>query len=240
MPHYLSSRVALSVALILTGCASSHNLRTDGFNPLGGGFAEKELRPGLFELRATGNFAPWPSLSAARATWKRRADQLCGENAYAELVTSQDAGYRGELTYYDLRSHVPISMPKFNTTMTGYILCDASGWSVAQAVQYLKERRERAAKELAEGHQAELERLGGGDCTDPKISADINFRRGRELLALNQYGPAMQCFVLAQEQAREGEIFRESCSSIATMYELGWGVGKDGEAAKEWLRKAGL
>lgn len=237
MKHFYQFPLTLFVVFILSGCASSHNLRTDGFNSLGGGFAESELRPGLYELRASGNLSPWPSLGAARATWKRRADQLCGENAYASLVTALDAGYRGESTYYNLNS---LPLQKFNTTMNGYILCDRSGWSVEQAVQFLIERHEQAAKDLAEGHQAELKRLGGSDCTDSKVSADVNFHRGKELFALSQYGPAMQCFVRAQDQAHEGEIFRESCASIATMYELGWGVSKDFEAAKVWLKKAGL
>jgi len=50
----------------------------------------------------------------------------------------------------------------------------------------------------------------------------------------------MQCFLRAQDDAREGEVYRESCASIAIMYELGWGVSRDIDVAKSWLKKAGL
>lgn len=36
------------------------------------------------------------------------------------------------------------------------------------------------------------------------------------------------------------QVYRDSCSQVATMYELGWGVDKNMEKSKEWLNKAGL
>jgi len=75
-------------------------MKTDGNNPLGGGFADKELQPGLYQLTARGNMAPWPSFGAAKTTWETRAEQLCGKGAYQEILETQDAGLRGDTLVY--------------------------------------------------------------------------------------------------------------------------------------------
>jgi TPR repeat protein len=38
----------------------------------------------------------------------------------------------------------------------------------------------------------------------------------------------------------DAQVYRDACSKIATMNELGWGVDKNKETAKVWLKKAGL
>lgn len=240
--------IYLFLALIaLSGCASTHNLKTDGMNPLGGGFVEDEVRPGFYRLTATANLAPWPSFEAARQTWRGRADQLCGENAYQEIGESQDAGYRGSTSAY-VHPGLMVNAPSFNTSLSGYVLCNASGMTREMAIKYLDDQAvAQAAQAAARANQLmsdrrkEIEALGGSNCGngDANASAESFFRRGKILLALYEYKAAMTCFMQAQDRGQGTTVYRDSCSSIGTMYELGWGVEKDMTQAMSWFRKAG-
>ncbi|MEJ1958275.1 MAG: hypothetical protein WDM70_01505 [Nitrosomonadales bacterium] len=58
-------------------------------------------------------------------------------------------------------------------------------------------------------------------------------------MSLNDYKGAMVCFLRAQEE-NNSQIYKDSCSQIAMMYELGWGAEKDEKASKYWLQKVGL
>jgi tetratricopeptide (TPR) repeat protein len=99
-----------------------------------------------------------------------------------------------------------------------------------------------ADKEMSDTKKMELEKLGGGDCSEsaPKVSAEIYFLRDKTLVAMNEYKGAMQCLMRAQEEENDTQLYRDTCFQIATMYELGWGVDKDMEKSKAWLKKAGL
>lgn len=101
---------------------------------------------------------------------------------------------------------------------------------------------ESRAEELAISRNKELEELGGGDCSrkSAMVGAENYYRRGKILMYLNDYKPAMTCFVQAQEIEKNTSISQKSCSEIGLMYELGWGVEKDKAAAEEWYKKAGF
>jgi ankyrin repeat protein len=97
------------------------------------------------------------------------------------------------------------------------------------------------AKELEISLKKELDELGGScGLNKSSIDAENYYRRGKILMELNDYKPAMICFLRSQEVEMDTRTFKESCSSIGLMYELGWGVEKNMSAAKEWYRKAGL
>lgn len=98
-----------------------------------------------------------------------------------------------------------------------------------------------AAKSPSSGRQAESPTPGEDDCGKDASDADSEkyFLRGKALLASNRYRAAMECFLRAQENKEDSRIYRESCSAIGTMYELGWGVEKDIPAAMGWFKKAG-
>ena len=232
---------ALLTLVLAGGCSSTHNLKTDGHNPLGGGFADEEIRSGLYHLTATGNMSPWPSFSAAIGTWRGRADQLCGKNSYQQIVQSHGDGYQGTSPTY-VGPGLMLNLPKYNTSVSGYILCDSSGMTRNEAIKYLDDLAARNAEELMSSRRRELEELGGDSCIpgDAGTSAETLYRRGKILSAMNDYKPAMNCFMRAQEQEQGTSIYRESCSAIGTMYELGWGVEKDISTAMSWYRKAGL
>ena len=97
-------------------------------------------------------------------------------------------------------------------------------------------------KESTITSKSELEKLGGGDCSEggPALSAETYYLRGKTLVALNKYKQAMVCLLRAQAEEKDTQVYRESCLEIATMYELGWGVDKDMNTSKAWLNKAGL
>lgn len=118
----------------------------------------------------------------------------------------------------------------------------------------LSELKAAVAKEISESqkldgaknstvtHKAEWEQLGSGDCSEggPKVAAETYFSRGKDLMTKNDYKPAMVCFMRAQDEEKGTQVYRDSCSEIATMYELGWGVDKNMDESRSWLRKAGL
>ncbi len=90
--------------------------------------------------------------------------------------------------------------------------------------------------------EAKLAKLGGSECGEntPKVSAETYFRRGKTLMGLSRYVIARECFMRAQEEKEDSNIYRESCAAIGTMYELGWGVEKNMATAMLWFTKAGL
>jgi tetratricopeptide (TPR) repeat protein len=238
--HRVSWIYLATLVLVMGGCASSHNYRLDGANPLGGGFSDRELKPGFYELLARSNAAPWASFDAARATWTKRAHQLCGDQGFLEIVQSEDSGRSGTMPSY-VRGQV-FDLPRYNTSIAGYVLCKSAGITLDEAHQYLNEIRAAAATERLNSFKAQLANLGGSNCSevDPAVTAETYFQRGKVLIALNQYDAAMRCLQKALEGEKDTYIYRESCFLIATMYELGWGVGKNMETASMWRKKAGL
>ncbi|MCB1727227.1 MAG: hypothetical protein KDI22_07335 [Gammaproteobacteria bacterium] len=48
----------LLLCIVLAGCSSSHDLKRDGENLFGGGFADREITPGLYQLTASANTTP--------------------------------------------------------------------------------------------------------------------------------------------------------------------------------------
>jgi len=226
---------------LLAGCASNNNFRTGSNHLLGGGFLDQEIKPGLYKLSAKANESLWPSFEAARETWKRRADQLCGKDSYQEIITTQNEGLRRHDIVYEPTILNPV-IPTFNTLISGYVLCSSSVMSRDDAIKFLEELPANEAKELSLRRKSELNDLGGSDCSEKEVgkSADIYFRRGKILMDQNEYKAAMSCFMIAQSMESDTSAYRDSCSEIGMMYELGWGVEKDIPVSKTWYKKAGL
>lgn len=63
--------------MLVSSCASYHNLNEDGANHLGGGFLDTELASGFYKLTVKTNFAPWTNFSGAWSSWNKRAKELC-------------------------------------------------------------------------------------------------------------------------------------------------------------------
>lgn len=128
---------------------------------------------------------------------------------------------------------------------SGFLLCleeaDRSGLKaeIANHVAMVPEDIEKKEREDA---MAELEKLGGSECagSEPGSTAESYYQRGNVLMGMSEYKKAMICFLMAQTNKPSQNVYRDSCSQIAMMYELGWGVDKDIEKSKSWLNKANL
>lgn len=83
--------LCLLMILLLSSCASYHNLNEDGANHLGGGFSDTKLAAGFYKLMARTNFAPWVNFSGAWSTWNSRATKLCGEQEFENFEVEESS-----------------------------------------------------------------------------------------------------------------------------------------------------
>lgn len=231
-------------AVLLASCSSTHNLKTDGTNVMGGGFLDDEVVPGIHRLTASSNRAPWPSMDAARETWKYRADQLCGKDAHQSFETSVSDGLGAVPTIIFLPSASMFVLQSYNASIGGYVVCSSTGMSIPQAQRFLLAREEAARQQRIDKRKQALAELGGEHCATSGASTDGEslYLRGKLLRDLGRLAEARHCFFAAQAASSDHRSvhYRESCEALGLMYEVGIGVLKDPAAADEWYRKAGL
>ncbi len=115
--------------LLLSGCSSYHNFKTDGDNVLGGGFSDKKIHEGLYYIVSRTNFGPWINFSAAHKTFNRRATELCGSSDYKVIEVS-------ERDY----EHVEAigSAQYIISQVKGYVICQPDIMSDAEAQGYIQ------------------------------------------------------------------------------------------------------
>jgi hypothetical protein len=82
----------LLLVMLISSCASYHNLNENGVNHLGGGFLDNQLAPSLYSLTVKTNFAPWKNFSGAWRAWEKRAKELCGQQNF-ENIEVQERSY---------------------------------------------------------------------------------------------------------------------------------------------------
>lgn len=230
----------LCVALI-SGCASTHNLRTDGLSAFGGGFYEEELAGGLYRIVAKSNMSVWPNFAAARSTWGIRADQLCGKDSYASFDVDVIDG-RARAFPLVVSPGVVIPAANYNATLSGYILCNSSSLTIQDARNFIREQPIRAKERATEVLLKDLDLLGGGNCAQGQsdLSVENYFHRGKVLYSLERYLEAKTCFLHAQERDVDSFYYKQACEMLGLMYEVGMGVEKNLSTAHGWYRKAGL
>lgn len=117
--------------LLLCGCASTHNLNTDGHNLLGGGYRESQVHKGIFEIYTATNWAPWVNTSGARESWRARAKELCGSEKFRELEVSE--GSFDQMPAIFLVRYIV-------THRHGYAVCESSGLSDDEALTFIRKR----------------------------------------------------------------------------------------------------
>jgi len=124
----------VALALVVSGCASTHDL-SQGPNVWGGGVYREQLRPGLHWIVVKSNVAPWANRDTVVAQWQEEAGRLC-------------AGGHRALRIEDLveEEHAPmnlfgLSLPYLITVRKGYALCDSAGLSVEDAERIIDARR---------------------------------------------------------------------------------------------------
>jgi hypothetical protein len=79
----------LLLAMLVSSCASYHDLSEGGANHLGGGFLDTKLVSGLYSLTVKTNFAPWPNFSGAWSTWNKRAKELCVQQDFENIEVEE-------------------------------------------------------------------------------------------------------------------------------------------------------
>jgi hypothetical protein len=219
------------LAIVLAGCASTQDLREG--NSIFGGFVDTQIGPGLYEMRATGEFA--------MATWNKRADQLCGRGQHQALQVSARRDVMGTNDVVIGRGIV-IPIQSTSNSLNGYVLCNSSSMQKAQAVKYIESLPELRRKELEDSLRTDLAKLGGADCgaESENDSAETYYERGKLLMGHRQHKPALTCLLKAVSYGPKTPIYRQVCEIVGEIFELGLGVPVDKAAAWEWYTKAGL
>ncbi len=128
-------QVLFVAAILMSGCASNHNLNEDGVNRFGGGgFRDSEILIGFHKLMVRTNSGLSENLSTAREAWKKRATELCDGSGYKDIKiheNSYNASSGGEFEP---------PWPLIRTKRTGYILCTPSTTTLEDVEEYLANR----------------------------------------------------------------------------------------------------
>jgi hypothetical protein len=116
----------------LCGCASSHNLATDGMNVFGGGYIQSKVSDGIFQISVKTNWAPWVNTSAAKSSWRDRATELCGSEKFRELEIREGN--------YDQLSPYGGVIRYIVTTRDGFAVCDNANLTDEAALALIHKR----------------------------------------------------------------------------------------------------
>jgi hypothetical protein len=127
--HHRSLPILVASAISLSGCASTHDLRK-GAGIFGGGVMHREVKPGLFLIRAQTNWAPWPNLGSAQGAWKDEAKIACEGKSWMEINIVEGTRDTGKPSMGILKYLVS---EKF-----GYVLCEGAITSENEARDSLK------------------------------------------------------------------------------------------------------
>lgn len=115
-----------------------------------------------------------------------------------------------------------------------------SVWSF-QPMEYVE--LESVSDRLASELKRDLSELNRDRCSksdEAAVAAEIYLRRGNGFLNINRYADARVCFDRTIEVGNGSAFVKEAYYQIGLTYELGYGVERDLDAAKNWYRKAGL
>lgn len=122
-------------ALIVSGCASTHDIKRDGHNFFGGGgFIDDQVGPGLHLIKAFSNISPFVTTSSAAKTFEYRANQLCPDG-YVEIRAITDA-YQSSTPNpsVPVKGVGTVDLPKaIISSKIGHILCNDSPISAYEA-----------------------------------------------------------------------------------------------------------
>jgi hypothetical protein len=122
----------IMASALLCGCASTHNLATDGNNLFGGGYFQSKVHDGIFQISVKTNWAPWVNASAARSSWRDRAKELCGSEKFRELDIRE--------ANYDERPPLVLGLRYIVTTRDGFAVCESTNLSDDAALALIRKR----------------------------------------------------------------------------------------------------
>lgn len=129
--------------ILLCSCSSTHDLKRDGINILGGGFLDDQVGDGFYLIKGFSNTALFATKDSAASTFEYRAKQLCPEgyaevravtNAYKPAIPSANPGPQPFAIFEAPRNVI--------TSKIGYILCSNSPVTLEEAKAIVKSRTE--------------------------------------------------------------------------------------------------
>lgn len=110
-------RWAWMFALLLTGCPTTPYQKDSMWNGVRGGYRDKQVAPGVYELRFTAT--SYTSTEQLIAHWRRRAAELCAPRGY-----SAQPAYKNEMQMANMINGIPIMMSQ--PVVSGTVHCEDS------------------------------------------------------------------------------------------------------------------
>jgi TPR repeat protein len=235
-----ASLFALFAGSLLIGHATAQQAPSEA-KPVALSPSEEQIRPGLYAISASSNAFISPALGSPKGIWANRAEELCGNGHYQTIELEQSTSTSSNTTMVmALGGVLPIT--RYKTTMQAFALCDSAGISKDEALKIVQTNPKYNIKALDAVWQAEINALGGSDCTaSGKDGATDNLaRRGRMLMNQSRYQEALLCLQRAASHDDQSTAYRDACEALAMLYEMGWGVAADPAVARQWYAKAGM
>jgi hypothetical protein len=144
----MTKHVWLLVLLLCGACSSTHDLKRDGPNYLGGGgFIDDEIAPGVYRIKGFSNTSPFATPDSAAKTFLLRAKQLCttGYEEVRSVADSYQSSLNGGLTVAPSPKTLAVTLllpPPVITSKIGFIRCDNSPLSLYEAQMLVAPERE--------------------------------------------------------------------------------------------------
>lgn len=107
------------VALSLLGCATPYQ-KASLLNLSGGGYTDRQLEPGLYEIEFSGT--PATPLATVEAYWHQRAKELCGSADYEHEAKAEQVSDGGGMAYAPGVGVIP-TPPTHSPRAKGYARC---------------------------------------------------------------------------------------------------------------------
>lgn len=135
----MTKRVWLLVLLLNCACSSTHDLKRDGPNYLGGGgFIDDEMAPGVYRIKGFSNTSPFATPDSAAKTFRLQAEQLCpaGYDEVRSVANSYRSSSGGVTVAPDPIKNPAVAVavpPPVITSKIGFIRCNDSPLSLYEA-----------------------------------------------------------------------------------------------------------
>lgn len=134
----MTKRALLLLLLLNCACSSTHDLKRDGPNYLGGGggFIDDEMARGVYRIKGFSNLALFATPDSAATTFRCRAEQFCpaGYDEIRSSLNSYRSSSSGVTIVPDPKNPIPVELPPpVITSKMGFVRCNDSPLSFHEA-----------------------------------------------------------------------------------------------------------
>ncbi len=220
------------MVIFFASCSSN---KPAGSGIIRGGYSDKKIDDGIYEIVVEGVGGIWNSEKGMQKTWESRAGALCADSEYDLISVSNSSRVESGigLTFLGgaaLPYQENISIP----VKKGYVRCKNSVHTLIEAKDILDSKylvvKDRKVSRVP--NNCPLSK------TEPKekinSSANAYFEN-------KQYELAFSCFYQSASYGYKiSDGNSEAQYKVGFMFEHGLGVEKDIDRAKQWYRKAVL